>query len=112
MQSSEKTASSAPRRLACSASSRMRAELPSKSPTVGLNWARAIFMRSYYHTGPQAPPSEANARFTPQEYACRVAKKRKLPEEKSPGSRGLTTAREQSWDTRDPSVGPAKQTSG
>ena len=27
------------------ASSRMRSELPSKSPTVGLNWARAIFMR-------------------------------------------------------------------
>src|ERR1700722_18044274 len=25
----------------------MRAELPSKSPTVGLNWARAIFIRSY-----------------------------------------------------------------
>ena len=42
-----KTAKSAPRDLACWAKSRMRAELPSKSPTVGLNWARAIFMRSY-----------------------------------------------------------------
>src|SRR5271168_2439950 len=44
MQSSENTAISAPRDLASAASSRMRLELPSKSPTVGLNWARAIFM--------------------------------------------------------------------
>src|ERR1700691_4647941 len=37
-------ARSAPRDLASLAISRMRAELPSKSPTVGLNWARASFI--------------------------------------------------------------------
>src|SRR5690349_19967298 len=42
---SEKTARSAPRSLAFSAKLRIRAEFPGKSPTVGLNCARAIFMR-------------------------------------------------------------------
>ena len=42
-QSSENTARSAPRFFASQANSIIRAELPAKSPTVGLNWANAIF---------------------------------------------------------------------
>ena len=49
---SEKTARSAPDCLAWRAISRMRAELPAKSPTVGLNWASAIFIGQTKDKGP------------------------------------------------------------
>ena len=39
------------RRLASTAISRMLAELPEKSPTVGSNWQRAIFMRQNQEYG-------------------------------------------------------------
>src|SRR5487761_270924 len=49
-QSSEKTARCAPRDFASLAISSMRAALPAKSPTVGLNWAKAIFIEKDQNT--------------------------------------------------------------
>src|SRR6185437_939724 len=94
--SSEKTTRSAAPDFASPAICSMRAEFPGKSPTVGLNWARAIFMANVQHTKAEGNLQTARA--------ARDGRGKPRPYEGEPKSSSLTAVSTRRDRVRDDNV--------